>query len=425
MRCTWISRVCAWALSGALLGIFALSGVMTSAAQAAEPIRIGFGIALTGGIAANGKAALLAMQLWRDDVNERGGLLGRKVELVYYDDQTKPATVPGLYAKLLDVDNVDFVVSGYGTNLIAPAMPIVMEHGLVFMGLFGLAVNEKFQHPYYFQIMPAGPSPRSDWSRGFFEIALKQEPKPKTVALIGADSEFARNALLGAQENAEKHGLEIVYNNTYTPGMADFTPVVRAIKATNPDVVYVASYPPGSVGITRAVHEVGLAPKLLGGGMVGLQYAAFLTKLGPLLNGIVNYDFWVPEPTLNFPGIEEFLQKYQARAAEVGVDPLGHYLPPWAYAYLEVLGQAIESTQSTDQQTVGEYIRTHTFDTIVGQVKFGANGEWATTRTLMVQFQNIEGSDVEQFSRPGKRVVLYPEAWKSGEIQYPYAAVVR
>jgi len=129
----------------------------------------------------------------------------------------------------------------------------------------------------------------------------------------------------------------------------------------------------------------------------------------------------VPEPTLKFPGIEEFLKKYQVRAKEVGVDPLGHYLPPWAYAYVQVLGQAIEATKSLDQKKVGEYIRTHDFDTIVGKVKFGSNGEWATSRVLQVQFQNISTTDIEQFTKPGKRVVLYPEQWKSGTLIYPYA----
>ncbi|GIX49264.1 MAG: hypothetical protein KatS3mg131_3475 [Candidatus Tectimicrobiota bacterium] len=237
---------------------------------------------------------------------------------------------------------------------------------------------------------------------------------------MGADAEFARNAIAGARINAKKYGLRIVYDNTYPPATADFTPVVRAIQATGADVVFVSSYPPDSVGMVRAIHEVGLRPKMLGGGMVGLQYAAFLTKLGPMLNGIVNYDFWVPEPTLKFPGIEEFLKKYQARAVQEGVDPLGHYLPPWAYAYLEVLGQAITATQSTDQRTVGEYIRTHSFDTIVGRVTFGPNGEWATSRVLMIQFQNIRDNDLEQFHKPGKRIVLYPEKWKSGELIYPY-----
>lgn len=420
------TRLMRLAVCSALVSLLLLLSAPVSPILAqSPPLRIGFGMALTGGLAGNGKAALLAMQIWAEDVNQRGGLLGRKVELVYYDDQTKPATIPSIYTKLLEVDKVDFVVSGYGTNLIAPAMPLVMERGLVFMGLFGLAVNEKFNYPNYFQIMPAGPHPRTDVSAGFFDIARRQHPRPQTIALVSADAEFARNSASGARENAKKDGLQIVYDNTYPPATADFSPIVRAIKATNPDIVFVASYPPDSVGMVRAAQEVGLRPKLFGGGMVGLQYASILTKLGPMINGIVNYDFWVPEPTLNFPGINDFLKKYQVQAEKEGVDPLGHYLPPWSYAYLEVLGQAIEGAKSTDQQAVGEYIRSHSFDTIIGKVKFGPNGEWETTRMLMVQYQNIRDTDLEQFRQPGKRVVLYPERWKSGELIYPYADALK
>ena len=411
-----------WAAIGATIGALVLVGAWAPAALGAQPIKIGFGMALTGGLAANGKPALMAMQMWAEDVNKKGGLLGRPVELVYYDDQTKPATVPGIYTKLLDVDKVDLIVSGYGTNLIAPLMPIAIERGLVLMGLFGNSNNEKFNYPGYFQIMPAGPNPVMDWSRGFFEIAAKQSPKPTTVAIVGADAEYPHNAITGVRENAKKHGFNIVYDAKYPPATVDYTPVVRAIKATNPDLLYVASYPPDTAGMVLAAHEVGLQPKIFGGGMVGLQFAALQSKLGPKLNGIVNYEFWVPEPTLKFSGIEEFLKKYQAQAEKAGVDPLGHYLPPYAYAYLQILGQAVEATKSLDQKKVAEYIRTHEFDTIVGKVRFNQpNGEWAKSRVLMVQFQNIEGSDLEQFKRPGKRVVLYPEEWKSGTLIYPYA----
>jgi branched-chain amino acid transport system substrate-binding protein len=412
-------------LVGALIAALAVVGICRPPADAAQPVRIGFGMALTGGLAANGKAALLAMEIWRDDVNKAGGLLGRPVEFVYYDDQSKPATVPGIYTKLLDVDRVDFVVSGYGTNLIAPAMPIVIERELVFIGLFGLANNEKFNYPYYFQIAPNGPNPRADFSRGFFELAASQNPRPMTVALVGADAEFPHNALAGARENVKKYDFKVVYDQTYPPSTVDYTPIIRAIKAANPDIVFVASYPPDSLGMVLAAHEVGLKPSLFGGGMVGLQFAAFQTKLGPKLNGIVNYDFWVPEPTLNFPGIDEFLKRYQAQAEKAGVDPLGHYLPPWAHAMMQVLGQAIEATKSLDQKIVGEYIRTHEFDTIVGQVKFGPNGEWAKARMLLVQYQNIAGTDIGQFAGPGKRVVLLPEEWKSGAVIYPYSAVFK
>jgi branched-chain amino acid transport system substrate-binding protein len=389
-------------------------------AKAAEPIKIGFSMALTGGLAGAGKAALIAIEIWRDDVNKAGGLLGRPVKLVYYDDQTNPATVPGIYSKLLNVDKVDLVVSSYGTNEIAPAMPIVMRKRMVFLALFGLAVNDKFKYNRYFQIMPSGPTPKLDWVRGFFVLAAAQKPKPKSIALLAADAEFARNAVAGARKLAQLAKYKIVYDKTYKPGTADFTPIVRAINATKPDLVFVGSYPPGSVGIVKAANEVGLKTKMFGGGMVGLQFAAIQKNLGPMLNGIVNYDFWVPEPTLNFPGVNEFLKKYQAAAKGKKVDPLGHYLPPYAYAYMQVLGQAVNAVGSLDQGKLAAYIHKTTFKTVIGDAKFGANGEWAKTRVLQVQFRDVQPNDLMQFAKPGKRIVLYPKAWKSGDIVYPY-----
>jgi len=376
---------------------------------------------LTGGLSGGGKSVILAFELWKEDINAKGGLLGRPVELVYFDDQTNPAQVPAIYSKLLDVDKVDLVVSSYGTNQIAPAMPIVIQRNLVFMALFGTGVNDNFNYDKYFQILPNGRETRLAPSLGFLETAMTMEPKPQTIALAAADAEYAQTVIAGARETIKRLGLKVVYDSTYPPTTVDFTPVVRAIKATNPDIVAVYSYPPDSSGMVLAAHEVGLTPKIFGGGMVGLQFAAFLTKLGPKLNGIVNYDFWVPEPTLKFLGIDEFLKKYQARAEKEGVDPLGYYLPPWAYAYLQILGQAVEATKSVDQQKVADYIRSNELDTIIGKVKFAPNGEWATSRVLQVQFQGIEGSDIEQFKKPGKRPVLYPDKYKSGNIIYPYA----
>jgi len=390
-------------------------------AGAAEPIRIGFGMALTGALAGAGKAALIAIQIWAEDVNAAGGLLGRKVELVYYDDQTNASKVPGIYTKLINVDRVDLIVSGYGSAVIAPAIPIAMNYDMVFMSLFGLATNDDFGYDRYFQILPAGPEPRIAWSKGFFDLALSLDPKPRTVALVGADAEFPRNAMIGARVNAERAGLKVVYDRSYPPTTVDFTPVIRSIQAENPDVVYVASYPPDSAGIVRAVSELGLNAALFGGGMVGLQYASFEEALGPLLNGIVNYDFWVPEPTLKFPGIEAFLAKYQAVAADAGVDPLGYYLPPFAYANMQILGDAVEAVGKIDQDALADYIRSHEFETVVGNIRFGPGGEWQKGRILMVQFQGLKDNSLEQFTRPGTRVVLLPEDWRSGKLITPFA----
>src|SRR4030095_13048635 len=392
-------------------------------ARGADPIKIGFGMALTGGLSPHGKPAVLALQIGKDDVKKKGGLLGRQVELVFYDDQTNPATIPGIYSKLLDVDKVDLIISGYGTNLIAPLLPIAMERKLTLIGMFGLANNEKYQYPNYFQIQPAGPDPQTSTAIGFFELAAKQNPKPQTVAIVGADAEYPQNALVGARELIKKFGFKTVYDRTYPPSTNDYTPIVRAIKATNPDIVFIASYPPDSVGMLRAAHEVKLEPKIMGGGMVGLMFTTIMTSMGSQLNGVVNYDFWAPEPTfLAMPGIKEFLKEYQARAEKAGGDRLGYYPPPSPYAPGQVLAQAIEATKSLDQQKMADYIRNTEFTTIVGKVKFGKNGEWAKGRTLMVQYQKIQGNSVDQFRGPGKKVVLYPDEFKSGNIIYPYSA---
>ena len=419
-KVTWLRLFPLIAAMGCTL--IATAMYLPKPAHSEEPIKIGFGMALTGALAGAGKAALLSMQIWAEDVNAEGGLLGRPVELIYYDDQTNPSMVPGIYTKLINIDRVDLVVSGYGTATIAPAMPIVMNYDKLFLSLFGLAANEDFKYERYFQILPAGPEPRISWSRGFFEVAMRQDPLPKTVALIGADAEFPRNAMIGARHNAQKAGLEIVYDRTYPPATVDFTPVIRAIQAKEPDLIYVASYPPDSVGIVRAINEIGITAKQFGGGMVGLQYASILGSLGDQLNGIVNYDFWVPEPTLQFTGIAAFLAKYQPRANEAGVDPLGYYLPPYAYAYLQILGQAVQATGSLDQDVLADHIRSSEFDTVVGAVAFGPDGEWRKTRVLMIQFQSLEGKGLDQFTEAGTRIVLYPKEWASGEANYPYVA---
>ncbi|MFO1157500.1 MAG: amino acid ABC transporter substrate-binding protein [Reyranellaceae bacterium] len=406
---------------GRLAAAGAATGIVGSASAQGKPITIGFGMALTGGLAPNGKAALLAMQIAEQDINARGGLLGRPVKLVYYDDQSNPSTVPGLYTKLMDVDKVDIVVSGYATNMIAPAMPVVMQKDRTFFALLGLAVNSEFKYPRYFAIQPAGgPRPKEAFADGFFEVAMAQNPKPQTLAMTGADAEFPRNAMEGVRNIAKKYNLKIVYDKTYPPTTADYTPIVRAVAATNPDIFFASSYPPDSVGIIRASHEVGFKPKIYGGGMVGLQATAIKTQLGPLLNGIVVYDFWLPWASFATDKARDFIKKYQAKSAEAGVDLLGYYLPPFGYAMMEVVEQAVIGAGGTDDAKLAEFARKNTFKTIVGDIKFNAEGEWAEPQVLAVQFQGVSGNGVDQFREPKTEVILWPDKYKTGSIQYPY-----
>src|SRR4029079_4529525 len=200
-------------LAGVAVTLLAGGMLITSSAQAQnkEPIKIGFGQSLTGFLSPNGKQALLGAGIWGDRGNKEGGLLGRKVELVYYDDKSSPQEVPGIYTKLLDVDKVDLVVGGYATNQKAPAMPVIIRKGKTYISLFALDVNSQFKYPKYFSVLPTGPETKTSFTEGFFQVAGAQQPKPTTVALAFADAEFSVNACEGARENAKKGGYKIVY----------------------------------------------------------------------------------------------------------------------------------------------------------------------------------------------------------------------
>jgi branched-chain amino acid transport system substrate-binding protein len=285
-----------------------------SALAQQNPIKIGFAMSLTGGLAGGGKQSLLAFEIWRDEINAKGGLLGRPVQLVHFDDQSNPANVPALYTKLIDVDKVDLVVSPYATNQITPAMPIVMQKNMVYMGLFGTDVNEKFKYDRYFATVPNGPDGKRAPTLGFLEIAAGMNPKPQTIALVAADAEYAQTVIAGARETVAKLGFRTVYDRSYPPSTVDYAPIVRAVNATNPDIICIASYPPDSVGLIRASSEVGVKPRIFGGAMIGLGFTPIKAQLGPLLNGIVNYETYVPEPTVKFANVDAFLKSYQEKA---------------------------------------------------------------------------------------------------------------
>jgi branched-chain amino acid transport system substrate-binding protein len=415
------SRSFAWLARAALALVACVMLAASASAQSGEPIKIGFSMALTGPLSPNGKQALLGMKIWEEEINAKGGLLGRPVKLVYYDDQTKPDTVPGIYTKLLDVDKVDLVLGPYATNMAAPAMPVIVKKGKVFIILFGLDVNAEFNYPKFFAMIPTGQNTKPSFTEGFFDVAAAQNPKPQTVALVWADAEFSNNACEGARTNVKKHGFKIVYDKSYPPATTDFAPIVRAVQAANPDMVTICSYPLDSVGMVLAVNEIGYKPKMIGGAMVGLQATVFKNKLGPALNGFINYETWVPSKELMLASTVEFFKKYQARAGAEGVDPLGYYLGGWGYAYIELLGKAVEATKGLDDNKIAEYLHKNTVNTIMGDMKFGKNGEWAEGRMMQVQYHDIKpGAGLDLWRGMDYQNVLTPPNLKTGNVTYPY-----
>ncbi|MFZ5691007.1 MAG: amino acid ABC transporter substrate-binding protein [Pseudomonadota bacterium] len=404
----------------ALLAIM-LAAVSMSWAQApkGDPVKVGFSMSLTGAVAPNGQQLLRALEIWRDDQNAAGGLLGRPVELVYYDDQSNPANVPAIYQKLLSVDKVDLLLGPYATNMAAPAMPVIMQAGKTTISLLAIGVNRHFNYDRYFSMVPVSTEGIAAFSRGFFELAAEQNPKPVTVAMVAADAEFARTAADGAKENAKKLGFKVVYDRSYPPNTTDFAPIMRAVQAANPDIVFVAAYPPDTVGIVRSAHEVGLKPKMFGGTMIGLLATPLKAQLGPLTNNLVIMESFTP--IFKFPGLQEVLAKYREKAAGQKIDPFGYGFVPFGYAAGQILAKAVTETKSLDHDKIAKYIHANTFDTVAGPLKFGKDGEWAEPRTVFSQFQGVVANDVAQFRDGEKQPVLWPAQFRNGKMIYPYA----
>ena len=410
-------RLLATASAGAAVATLALvSGV--NAQQ--PPIKIGMSMALTGGLAGGGKASLLGIEIWRDDVNAKGGLLGRKVELVVYDDKSSASETPAIYSKLLDVDKVDLLFGPYATVPTAPLMPMVKQRGLLLIGNFAFQVNSKVGHDMWFNNAPWGPP--DSWAASYLDIA--QKAGGKTIALLAADQEFAQNLALTAREVAKKRNMPVVFDQAYPPNTVEFSGIIRALKAAKPDVVYVASYPPDSAGILRAVNEIGVGDnvKIFGGGMVGLQFGAVMENMGSLLNGVVNYNTWLPEQKMYFEGTKAFFDAYTKRAVEAKVDPLGYYLAPFGYASGQLVEQSINATKSLDQKAIAKYLHENEIKTIVGPIAFSADGERKETAVLQAQFRGVTDKNIEQFRGQGKQVILFPEKLISGEIVTPFEA---
>ncbi len=390
-----------------------------------SPLKIGYCLSLSGALASNGKTAQLAHQIWLERVNENGKLLGRRVELVCLDDQTNPNLVADLYRRLLDVEKIDLVIGGYGDNSVAPAMPLIVERKRFFIGLMALAVNAKFHYSQYFVMIPTGPHPSTALTQGFFEIAGQQKPKPETVAILVADAPFSQSPVQGAKENLAQQGMRVISEGKYPLSTKDFTPYVEDLKRVNPDVLFLCSYINDSIGLIKAINAVGLSPKVVGGAMIGPQNGVVKRELGALLNGLVNYEYWLPVPSLMNPQIQSLIATYQSRAEEAGADPLGYYVAPMAYAQLQVLEQAVHAVGSLDDAALSDYTRKATFETVVGKVVFGEGGGWAQPRVLTVQFRDIESNNISEFKKANTEAVVYPPEATSAGLIYPYATAKR
>jgi branched-chain amino acid transport system substrate-binding protein len=408
------------------------------------PITIGFAMPLSGPLGGMGRQALVGMKVWESNINGRGGLLGRQVKLLYYDSQSVDYTAPAIYSKLLSIDNVDLIMGGFGSDLLQATMPVAMMKKKVLIGLHGLNVNSEMKYDRYFSMIPTGADPNRSLSRPFFETVMRLGSRPKSIAIVANDAEpklrsgetprafdpsgqlavrilnqvytgFVQSAAEGARQYAKELGFNIVYSKSYPASTSDIAPIIRAVQATNPDVVFVASYPVQSIGVLQAVATLGLKTQALGGVMMGLQWSGAKTRLGEALNGVMNHAFWVPAPKMMTASVEQFLKEFRIVGGTIGVDTSSYDVGIYAYASIELLGQAVENTKSLNDSTIADYLRANTHETMIGSVKFGKHGELEKDRMLLVQYRGIKGNEIGQFKGMDVKALLYPANIKTGE----------
>ena len=404
--------------------VIALSFMGASAHQASAedllPIKIGFTTTQSGPLASAVAPTLLARQMWAEEVNAHGGILGRKVELDYADDKYNPGLVGTLYSKMIDVDRVDLVIGPFGNAVLAPILPIVAQRGKLLFSTWTTTANAQSHYDRYFNMGPWGDKPEG--FQGLYAL-LAAKHGLKRIALLSVDIEGPQVMTQQVRTIAAREGLTVVYDQKYPANTTEFSSLLRSINSADPDVIYVASAPANSIAIINQLSEIGVSDsvQMCCGGMVGLQLSSVLGKLGPKVNGLVNYALYAPVKTMQYAGTQAFFDRYSERAKKAGIDPLGYYGASFAYAQGQVLQQAIEATKSLDDQALAKYMHFAEFDTIVGKISFTPDGEWTRSGVVLLQFRGVDRSgDLAQFRTPDHQVVVAPNSMATGDL-VPFA----
>ena len=292
---------------------------------------------------------------------------------------------------MIEVDKVDLVVSSYSTALIAPAMPVIMAHGMAFVSLLGSATNDAFHYDRTVNISPTGGHMQQDFAKGYFEMAMNADPKPKTVAIAGLDSDFLQRSMKSARNRQSDLGLEIVYDKSYPPGTVDYGPIVRAIQADKAGHCLFRVLPPDSVGLAQSDNEAKLIATVVGGGMIGPQITAIKAQFGPMLNNLLCWDCLRSRADDEVPGRRR-LSRTLSRRRRKGENGSARTLCAAARLRADASDGAGGRPRRQDRPAaIGADFHANTFSTVLGDLKFDAKGEWEQERNLYVQYQGVKG----------------------------------
>jgi branched-chain amino acid transport system substrate-binding protein len=381
-----------WTLSGALVASAVLGALSAEAQQV--PIRIGASLSLTGTYAKPGTYQKEGYDVCADEVNAKGGLLGRKVEFVLYDDQSNPATGVKLYEKLITEDKVDAVMGPYSSPISEAVANVTEKYKKVMVSPLA-ATTSIFRkgRKYIFMVI----SPAEVYLEGLIDMAVKRGLK--TVAIVNEDTLFAKASANGAAELAKKRGMQVVLQEAYPKGNTDFSGLLVKIKALNPDVIAGGTYFDDAVAITRQMKELGVNPK-----MFGLTVGGDLPEFHDLLKQNAEYIYGATQwdESLPYPGQKEFVGAYTKRFKH---EPSYHSAAGYAGCLLYV--EAARRAGTLDADKVRDELLKLKTRTAFGDYAVDQDGFQIAHKMVMLQWQD------------GKRIIVWPDDLANGKPRFP------
>jgi branched-chain amino acid transport system substrate-binding protein len=375
-----------------VVGVGLASLPLPAAAQ--TPIKIGASMSVTGTYAKPGSYQKEGYDVCIDELNAKGGLLGRKVELVIYDDQSQPATAVKLYEKLITEDKVDAVMGPYSSAVSEAVANVTEKYKKVMVAPLAATTSIfKKGRKYIFMVI----TPAENYLDGLIDMAAKRGLK--TVAIINEDTLFPKASAAGTAEAAKKRGMQVVLQEAYPKGNTDFSALLVKIKAANPDVIAAGTYFDDAVAITRQMKELNVNPK-----MFGLTVGGDLPEFYDLLKQNAEYIYgstqW--DESLPYPGNKEWFEAYKA---EFKHEPSYHSAA--GYAGCVIYAEAVKRAGSLDADKVREALLKLEIRTMFGDYKVDADGFQVAHKMVMLQWQD------------GKRVVVWPDDLAGGKARYP------
>lgn len=385
------------------VGAGTLTSGLARAQASGEPIKVGGTLALTGPFAATGLVHKVTGEIFVDEINKRGGLLGRPVQWVLKDDQSKPDVARTLYEQLITSDKVDLLIGPYATGNILSAMGVAQRHGkMIVHHTFGIPKLAKYDRQ--FPAWSFGPVPE-DTTPNLVLDALAASPNPpKTIAVVTSKFPSVHFVSLGAREVAKKRGLEEVLFLEWDFGNRDFGPIAGRVKEANPDFVWTGALGLEGNQLLDAMKKIDYQPR---------NHFYHFPAPGPMVtapeaNGALSVTIFEAHPPFtDNPVAAKFVEEYRVRATaanmpETSVDTQAAA----SYSAWQVIEAAVKANNSLDDKTLADWLRANTVDTIQGKLRFDELGNFGDDLNRVKQVQDGEWVTVwpKEWAKPGATI---------------------